>query len=327
MFPYLSNIDETTYGDISNYDGLQTTLQARNYHGLSFLASYSFSHALQQLVGNTGGGGDILPTDKNNLRLDYGSSTYDLRHRFTFSPTYPIPGMKSPGQMLEGWSVSGILTVQSGLPWTAADLSTTDWLGTGEITNQQIGGGVYQYWNYSGPRSAFSNTGPTSIPCYGISSYAGCTLYSSASYVGTSIQTACQNAAQAPYAGNAQLQSLALAALANGACYIQNGGVLTPPAFGTVGNAGNGFFTGQPYTNVDMSISKIWKFRERYSAQFRVEFFNLFNRTDFAAPASTDPTTGSSGGFGFATNTPDSGNPVLGSGGPRHIQFGLKLAF
>ncbi len=121
------------------------------------------------------------------------------------------------------------------------------------------------------------------------------------------------------------MQSLALAALANGACYIQNGGVLTPPAFGTVGNAGRNFFRGQPYRNLDLSVSKNWKFRERYSAQFRVEFFNFFNRTDFAAPASTDPTSPS--GFGYSTNTPDSGNPVLGSGGPRHIQFGLKLAF
>ncbi len=323
IFPYLTQIDQTTYGDTSNYNGLQATLQARNYHGLSFLAAYTFSHSLDELVGNTGGGGDVLPSDKNNQHLDYGNGDYDLRHRFTFSPTYLVPGMKSPGQMLEGWSISAILDLQSGLPWTAADLGTTDWLGTGEIANQQIGGGVYQYWNYSGPRSAFDNTGANPVPCYG--TYGGCTPYTSTSYAGTAIQTACQNAAQGPYSGNAQLQALALAALANGACYIQNGGVLTPPAFGTLGNAGRGFFTGQPYENVDLSVSKIWKFRERYSAQFRLEFFNLFNRTDFAAPASTDPT--SPAGFGTATNTPDSGNPVLGSGGPRHIQFGLKLAF
>ena len=119
------------------------------------------------LVGNTDGGGDVLPTDKNNQRLNYGNSNFDVRHRFTFSPTYVVPGMKSPAQMLEGWSINGILALQSGLPWTAADLGTTDWIGTGEINNQQIGGGVYQYWNYSGPRSAFSNTGPNPIPCYG----------------------------------------------------------------------------------------------------------------------------------------------------------------
>ena len=52
---------------------------------------------------------------------------------------------------------------------------------------------------------------------------------------------------------------------------------------------------------MDFSVSKIWKFKERYSAQFRVEFFNLFNRADFAAPGQTNPTAGLERGFGYAT--------------------------
>ena len=83
-----------------------------------------------------------------------------------------------------------------------------------------------------------------------------------------------------------------------------------------------------------MSVSKIWNFKERYSAQFRVEFFNLFNRADFAASgngggtqaAGTNPSSGNAN-FGVATVTPDASNPVSGSGGPRHVQFGLKLTF
>jgi hypothetical protein len=136
----------------------------------------------------------------------------------------------------------------------------------------------------------------------------------------------CMTAAQAPYGGNAQLQALALAALSNtnGACYIKGAGILTPPAFGTVGNAGN-IFVSQSYKNVDFSVAKLWKFKERYSAQFRTEFFNFFNRPDFATPGS-NPTRGFAN-FGTATATPDSNNSVLGSGGPRHVQFGLKLTF
>ena len=327
-FPYLSNIDQITNGDFSNYNALQVTLQARNYHGLSFLSGYTYGHALGDRPNdadpNDSGGTTVIPTDKNNLRLNYGSTPNDIRHRFTFSPTYTIPGMKSPGQMLEGWSVNAIVTAQTGLRWTPSDTKSTDWLGTGEKSNSLTGTGVTQYWNYSGPTSAFSNTGPNAIPCYGV--LGRCTPYTSTSYAGTAIQTACQNAAQAPYAGNAQLQSLALAALANSACYIQNGGVLTPPAYGTVGDAGQGIFAGPTYKNVDFSVLKLWKFKERYSAQFRLEVFNLFNRADFAAPG-TDPSRGLSGGFGYAQNTPDSNNAVLGSGGPRHIQFGLKLTF
>ena len=106
---------------------------------------------------------------------------------------------------------------------------------------------------------------------------------------------------------------------------MQNGGILTPPAFGTVGNAGRGIFTGPNFRNVDFSVAKIWKLKERYTAQFRFETFNLFNRTDYAG-GGANPTSGF-GAFGTSTSTPDTSNAVLGSGGPRHIQFGLKLTF
>jgi hypothetical protein len=125
--------------------------------------------------------------------------------------------------------------------------------------------------------------------------------------------------------------ALADAALANYGCYAQGGGFLTPPALGTVGNAGRNRFRAPNYYNVDMSIGKEWKFKERYSAQFRAEFFNLFNRADFALPAANssglDPGAASQFGCACATADVQGNNPVLGSGGPRHIQFGLKLLF
>ena len=336
QFPYLNFIMQSQNGAFSNYDALQITADQRLSHGLAFLAGYTYSHALD--IYSSVSQGNILPSNPNDLRLDYGNSDNDVRHRFTFSPTYTIPGIRSPGQMLEGWSLNGILILQSGLGWYPDDNNKTDWLGTGEFAqafSTQVG--QYQFWNYSGPTSAF-NEGLTQIPCYAgadltaSSSLAkGCLGTLSTTAVGTlapapaSIAAACATAAQAPYAGNAQLQALALASLANSTCFIQNGGVLTPPAYGTLGNAGRGIFRGQPYYNVDFAIAKIWHFKERYSAQFRVESFNLFNRTDWAAPSSSNPTSPTT--FGVATTTADNGNAVLGSGGPRHIQFALKLTF
>jgi hypothetical protein len=225
--------------------------------------------------------------------------------------------------MLQGWSLSGILNLQSALPWTASD-NSNDLLGTGEVGNST----PPQTWNLSGPPSAF-RAGPTPIPCIG--NLPGCTPYS---VVGGIEQppAQCVTAAQAPYAGNAQLQALALASLTDFGCYVQNGGILTPPAYGTFGNTARNAFRGPNYFNVDFSLGKIWKFRERYSAQFRMEFFNIFNRGDFIqVPGTVDPTKGSKGNFGCSCTTPDSSptnqNPVLGAGGPRHIQFGLKLTF
>ena len=83
-------------------------------------------------------------------------------------------------------------------------------------------------------------------------------------------------------------------------------------------------------------MTKGWKLRERLTAQFRAEFFNIFNHPNFTNPY------GSSNGFGSGLYddpsstvlgcgcaTPDQagGNPVLGSGGNRAVQLGLKLIF
>ena len=82
-----------------------------------------------------------------------------IAHRFTFAPTYAIPGKKCPGQMLEGWSVAAILTLQTGQPWTAYD-STNDFIGTGEISSASSSGatGMIQPWDYTGPYSAMKIT-------------------------------------------------------------------------------------------------------------------------------------------------------------------------
>jgi Carboxypeptidase regulatory-like domain/TonB dependent receptor len=307
-FPYLSYINSNQFNGVSNYDSLQIIVTQRVSHGLSFLAGYTYSHALDD---------NVFPSDANNPKLTYGSGVEDLRHHFTFSPNYLIPGKKFPGQMLEGWSVSGILNLQSGLPWTPSDSTSDDLLGTGEFNNSS----PMQSWNYSGSPSAFK-AGPTPIPCFG--TLPGCSS--------TVLPQDCITAAQAPYAANAQLQQLALASVTNFGCYMQNGGILTPPAYGTLGNAYRNIFRGPNYYNVDFSVGKIWRFKERFSAQFRLDFFNVLNRGDFLqVPATTDPSKGLKGNFGCSCTTPDSSalnpNPVLGSGGPRHVQFGLKLAF
>ena len=314
-FPYLTNIDQLNNQDHSNYDALQMTVNERTSHGLSFLAAYTYSHALDMTSGENSSA-NPYHIDAYNPRLDYGNSDNDIRHRFTFSPTYAIPGRKAPGQMLQGWTISSIVTLQSGAPWYPTD-ATSDLVGTNEF-NDSIQGHI-QTWNYSGPASAFE-AGPNSLTCFGASGCANAT-----------IPQACVTAAQAPYAGNTQLQAIAVAALNNLGCYMQGSGILTPPAYGTVGNASRNMFRVHPYYNVDFSVTKDWKFTERFSAQFRAEFFNFFNWANFAIPgalsAGVDPSANSQ--FGCACATPDvqGNNPVLGSGGPRHIQFGLKLLF
>ena len=128
-----------------------------------------------------------------------------------------------------------------------------------------------------------------------------------------------------------------MAALANLGCYANGKSILIPPAFGSYGTAGANIFRGMPYYNVDLSVTKIFRFTERVTAQFRAESFNLLNHANIANPYGgpgggngfTDPSGTGGAGFGFQNSTPDvvSANAVLGSGGPRAIQLGLKIIF
>ncbi len=330
VFPYYDYIVRSTSGFWSNYNALQVTTDLRAFHGLSFLTAYTYSHALDMWTKSSAG--VTMPADPNNPFAQYASSDQDVRHRFRFSPTWQIPGRKGFGQALEGWSISGLLAIQGRFPWDPRDPSRVDYAGTGEnfnAFNPSPNNGTMMYWNYQGPVDAFNlDRNSNTMPCYG--SISGCTPMSFTSPISdpalSAIQQACISAAQAPYQGNPVQMTLAIRALTNTACYMKNGGILTPPAYGTVGNSGRNAFRGDRFNNVDLSLTKNWHVGERYTAQFRIETFNLFNHPTLALPGAT-PSGVTNGKFGTSTTTADSGNAVVGSGGPRHLQFGLKLTF
>jgi hypothetical protein len=331
-FPYLSYINRTTAGFWSNYNALQVTVDQRDFHGLSFLASYSYAHALDMWTKSSANTQQVADPI-NHLNAPYGASDQDIRHRFRFSPSYDIPGVSSPGQMLEGWRISAVLSSQGRFPWSSVDKINTDWLGTGENANTfspSPNDGVLAFWNYSGPVDAF-NTSKNSlrvnevarIPCYGnIGNATNCTRFNVAP---AGIVSLCENAAQRPYQGNAQLMALALRALYANGCYVQNGGISTPPAFGTNGNSGRNSFRGPQFHNVDLTISKTWTMGERYSAELRTEFYNLFNSPHLGIP-SVNGVSPSAANFG-RVNTMAAGTNPFTSGAPRSMQFGLKLNF
>ena len=107
---------------------------------------------------------------------------------------------------------------------------------------------------------------------------------------------------------------------------------MIPPALGTFGTMGRNLFRGPRFYNWDFSLVKDTRLTERVRLQFRAEFFNILNHPQFANPeASTlfneDPSV--PGAFGASNATPDvaAANPVIGTGGPRNIQLGLKFIF
>jgi Carboxypeptidase regulatory-like domain len=318
-FPYIGFLDETENVGYSNYNALQVTLTQRRYHGLYFLAAYSYSHGLDDFYGAPPQRGGLQ--DNANPGLDYGTSDYDIKHRFTVSLTYAFPGKKAPAQLLEGWSLNSIVTLQSGLPWSATD-TNDDFAGTNALNDSS-----QSLWDFKGNPSDFTS-GPNAIPCFSnlASTMGGCAhpVDSSGNFVPPAV---CMNAAQAN-------GPLAVASLMNLGCYVKGNSVLTPPAYGSLGNMSRNMFRDSGFRNWDFSILKDWKFKERLNAQFRAEFFNILNHPNFANPYgafttyyNNDPSTGL--GFGCGCITPDAaaGNFVLGSGGARDIQLGLKLIF
>jgi hypothetical protein len=127
--------------------------------------------------------------------------------------------------------------------------------------------------------------------------------------------------------GNPNFENLTGFPSTAGGCYVSGKTVVTPPAPLTFGNMGRNIFRGPSFREWDFSISKIWKFGERIQMQLRGEFFNILNHPNFDVfTLNNDVSVPSS--VGTTIFTPDLGsasNPVLGTGGSRHIQLGAKI--
>jgi hypothetical protein len=310
-FPYLSNIFQMANVYRSNYNGLQVTLNSRNYHGLSMVAGYTFSHALDDVGANWDFGyGAGLPQDSTNVGREYGNSDFDIRHRLTISLTYAIPGKKGYAQMLEGWELNSIVTLQSGQPWGPIDLGT-DAAGVGSLPVSPPASEPIR-WDFFGRTSDFKS-GPTFIPYFSGASNSNCAAQALSEDGGTA--------------------GAATAALNLYGCYAQGSSMMLPPALGTFGTMGRNLFTDSGFKNFDLSIAKNWHLGERVHAQFRAEFFNILNHPNFANPYGgqngfglNDPSVRP---FGCGCATPDiaAANPAVGSGGPRSVQLGLKFTF
>jgi hypothetical protein len=100
-----------------------------------------------------------------------------------------------------------------------------------------------------------------------------------------------------------------------------NTSVFRPPTVGTFGNAAKTLVRGPGVNNWDIALVKNFPIRDRLRAQFRSEFYNAFNHTQFSA-------------FNTTARFDASGNQVNGQFGqftaarnPRIIEFALKIRF
>jgi hypothetical protein len=318
QFPFLGVVNILGNGYESNYDGLQVNLTQKAKHGFSFVAGYTFSHTLDNSSANR----DPQPQNSLNPASEYGNSDMDIRHRFTLTATYEIPSIKTKSQLLEGWQINSILTLQTGQPWGVIDgyVNGSDVSQTGELADR---------WDFFGKPSDFNAT-DTAIPYFAPNTQYDYTKPTTSNNEPT-LNAACNAQYQAV---NGQATPGVLSSLAALGCYEKGSSLLLPPAYGTFGTMGRNIFRGPGFSEWDMSVVKAFKFGERLTAQLRGEVFNVINHPNFANPwgasgtyGNVDPTSPSTFGCGCATPDVAGANPVIGTGGARAIQVGLKLLF
>ena len=131
----------------SAYNGMVMTLNKRFSHGFAFGAAYTWSHAIDDAPDATA----VVPgTDDSKLvynplnpRADLASSLNDVRHRFVFNTTWDsTPAVSNltgvSRTLLGGWELSGILTAQSGQPYSA--FLNTDLNNDANRSNERVPG-------------------------------------------------------------------------------------------------------------------------------------------------------------------------------------------
>jgi hypothetical protein len=257
------------------YHGLEASLSKRLSKGLQFLAAYTFAHAYSTTGRSTFAGGTSgINGNQNNPRANYGRSEFAREHRFVFSYVYQLPGTRRFNSL-----INGLLT-----GWSLAGVTTIQ----------------------SG--APLTLTGTNSNNVFGITSDRA------------QLAPGCTNS---DLVNSGSVQSR-LTNYFNRACILRNAaGTAIWPIVGddgratAFGNSGVGIVVGPGQNNSDIAIIKRTPFHllgEASNVEFRTEFFNVFNHTQFSNPSSNV----SSSAFGTITST---------AVNPRIIQFALKLNF
>ena len=117
----------------SSYNALETSLRKRFSHGLSFLASYTWSHSIDDvssfnITGSASqpvAGENDLAQDPFDLAAERGRSMFDSHHRIVLSYQWALPFLRHSsnwyGKVFGDWQLNGIFTAMSGGPFTVFD--------------------------------------------------------------------------------------------------------------------------------------------------------------------------------------------------------------
>jgi hypothetical protein len=278
----------------SSYNALEAGISKRMSHGLQIQGSFTWGKSIDTssatLVGDAFGN-SISSLHWFDLRLSRGLSDFNIARILVINGTWQVPTLKSVSGLLarvaNGWQLSGIYKANDGVPFTATFGTDGDPLG---LNSQDP-------WDF--PNRL---TGP------------GCKTLTNPGNPNNYIKTQCFAVPTAPSA-----------AFYNANC---------DPAFGTFpqcfnlrGNSGRNVLIGPGLSNLDFSVFKnnyVRRISEDFNVQFRAEFFNVLNHTNFSVPVTPDNVTifdsagAPTGVAGLLTSTTTTA---------REMQFALKVVW
>jgi hypothetical protein len=272
-----------------NYNALFITVKSQDWHGVTMQSNFTWSKAL-------GTGSVVQATsaatapDPFNLGTGYGYQAFDRRFVYNLFAVYQPHFYKSQsgvlGHLLGGWTFAPVFTTGSGLPVT---------LGTINGGGQAFGeGDSVNFFGYGNSENA--------IPLSPANLGQGSRNFVAGNGIGTS------------GLNGANLY-------ANPTAVFNN---IRQPILGLdTRDGGFGVYRGMPYWNVDLSVRKMFKVTERFSAEFQVVFTNFFNHDQFGDPTGDYLDTSNPGGFGALPGSVTNGNLTY----QRQMQFGLRLNF
>ena len=273
--PNVANTTSWVSQGVSNYNGLEVDVRKQLSHGLQLRGVYTWASNLDDgSAWNTSVSANTpaYVMYPGNPKLDYGPAATNIRHAAAINGTWELPFGRTfladsgplTRQAIEGWSVSGVATIQSGFPFSP-----------------QLG------YNPTGNGDTRNPVRPGLNPDF-----------------------------------NGRLYSKNVKQWFNPAAF-------TAPYPGTFGNTGRDTLTGPGLANLDVSLAKSTTIHERIHAQFRAEFFNVFNHSNFTTPNAVVYSAGPTPKTPAASATQSATAGVISATATtsRQIQFGLKLLF
>jgi len=315
-------IDFKTSGGRDSYNALQVTVNRRFTAGLTLGGQYQWGHS----IGTTQGSNEAQTTqDPYNFNDERGNNTFDIRHSANVSALYELPIGKGRRVNLEGiadtllggWLLGGVYNGRSGLP---VDL---------RITRADI---------------VIQCTNPTAT---GATCEAGQTLPLPAAISAATPLPAGYTAVINTPGGNASRNTRRPDIIPGVDPYLsdpKNNDLkyLNPAAFaiprpGTYGNLARNALFGTSFHQFDLTLQKRFRITEATAIEFRTEFYNLFNKANFANPPVTlnvPPSAtlqpgqpipeSAAGNFGVLNATV---GRTVGLGTNRQVQFSGRFVF